>query len=157
MIICSPLESNDRREIFNMSLKSRHIYLGNSTCIPRKNSRKNNSKSESNYRLCFNYLHIYSIIPLLLRVFDSVAPTHFYGELAKTDLGCQVLQEKGHFLDFAHFVRQHALESDDLEIIFRLKSVLWAVVSILFGEMSFCITDKNIGKYCHRRRRSSFP
>ena len=57
-----------------------------------------------------------------------------------------MLQEKGHFLDFAHFVRQHALESDDLEIIFRLKSVLWAVVSILFGEMSFCITGSGSWK-----------
>ena len=47
-------ESNDRREIFNTLLKLRRIYLGNSTCIPRKNSRKNNSKSESDYRLYVN-------------------------------------------------------------------------------------------------------
>ena len=64
------------------------------------------------------------------RDLESSVPPHFYGELAKTDLGCQVLQEKGHFAEFAHFIRQHALESDDLEIIFRLKSVLWAVVSL---------------------------
>jgi rapamycin-insensitive companion of mTOR len=48
--------------------------------------------------------------------------------MSKTELGCQVLQEKGHFVDFAHFVRQHGLESDDPELILKLKSILWAVV-----------------------------
>ncbi|KAL5482443.1 hypothetical protein ACEPAI_9037 [Sanghuangporus weigelae] len=61
-------------------------------------------------------------------------PPHFYGELAKTDLGCQVLHEKGHFAEFAQFIRQHALENDDIEIIFRLKSVLWAVGNVAIGE-----------------------
>ena len=61
--------------------------------------------------------------------FDGTIPSHFYGELAKTDPGCQVLREKGHFTEFAHFLRQHALESEDFEIVFKLKSVLWAVVS----------------------------
>ena len=49
--------------------------------------------------------------------------------MSKTELGCQVLQEKGHFVDFAHFIRQHGQESDDPEVILKLKSVLWAAVS----------------------------
>ena len=48
--------------------------------------------------------------------------------MVKTELGCQVLQEKGHFSDFTHFIRQHGYDSDDSDIILRLKSVLWAVV-----------------------------
>lgn len=57
-----------------------------------------------------------------------MVPPHFYGEMAKSTLGSQVLAEKGHFAEFAHFIRQHGLENDDAEIISRLKSVLWAVV-----------------------------
>lgn len=58
-----------------------------------------------------------------------MVPPHFYGEMAKSALGAQVLQEKGHFADFADFIRQHGLEDDDVELISKLKSVLWAVVS----------------------------
>lgn len=51
--------------------------------------------------------------------------------MSKTELGCQVLSEKGHFAEFSHFIRQHGLESEDLELILKLKSILWAVVSCL--------------------------
>ncbi|KAG9079106.1 hypothetical protein FS749_008827, partial [Ceratobasidium sp. UAMH 11750] len=65
-----------------------------------------------------------------LPVFDGTVPPHFYGEMAKTALGCKVLEEKGHFPEFAHFIRQHGLESEDFEIINKLKSILWAVGNI---------------------------
>lgn len=68
--------------------------------------------------------------PTTCSVFDGTVPPHFYGEMAKTALGCKVLEEKGHFPEFAHFIRQHGLESEDFEIINKLKSVLWAVVSM---------------------------
>ncbi|KAG8763716.1 hypothetical protein FRC11_013592 [Ceratobasidium sp. 423] len=68
-----------------------------------------------------------------LPVFEGTVPPHFYGEMAKTHLGCKVLEEKGHFPEFAHFIRQHGLESEDFEIINKLKSVLWAVVSMYSG------------------------
>ncbi|KAI0052718.1 hypothetical protein FA95DRAFT_1553382 [Auriscalpium vulgare] len=64
------------------------------------------------------------------KTFDGVVPPHFYGEVAKTDLGCQILHEKGHFSEFALFIRQHGLESEDPEVILKLKSILWAVGSI---------------------------
>ncbi|THV00832.1 hypothetical protein K435DRAFT_827891 [Dendrothele bispora CBS 962.96] len=63
-------------------------------------------------------------------VFEGTVPPHFYGEMVKTELGCQILQEKGHFVEFAQFIRQHAHESEDPELIMKLKSVLWAVGNV---------------------------
>ena len=60
--------------------------------------------------------------------FEGTVPPHFYGEMAKTDLGCQILQEKNDFAEFAQFIRLHSNESDDTELILKLKSILWAVV-----------------------------
>lgn len=60
--------------------------------------------------------------------FEGAVPPHFYGEMAKTELGCQILQEKGHFAEFTQFISKHGLEGDDAEIIMKLKSILWAVV-----------------------------
>ncbi|EKM51823.1 uncharacterized protein PHACADRAFT_199326 [Phanerochaete carnosa HHB-10118-sp] len=61
---------------------------------------------------------------------ESVIPPHFYGVMAKTELGCQVLQEKGHFSEFAQIIRRHGLESEDQDLILKLKSILWAVGNI---------------------------
>ena len=72
----------------------------------------------------------WTLLTTLCRAFDGIVPLHFYGVMAKTELGCEVLQEKGHFTEFAQFIRRHGLESEDQEVIFKLKSVLWAVVSI---------------------------
>ncbi|KAJ1021886.1 hypothetical protein NDA16_003648 [Ustilago loliicola] len=66
---------------------------------------------------------------------DGVVPPHFYGELAKTPEGCQILQQKGHFAEFAHFIRQHGAEALDSELINKLKSVLWAVGNIGANEL----------------------
>ncbi|XP_006462786.1 hypothetical protein AGABI2DRAFT_186649 [Agaricus bisporus var. bisporus H97] len=57
-------------------------------------------------------------------------PRHFYGEMVKTDIGCQILQEKGHFKEFSQVIRQHNLEAEDMELIMRLKSILWAVGNV---------------------------
>ncbi|KAI0697900.1 Rapamycin-insensitive companion of mTOR, N-term-domain-containing protein [Cytidiella melzeri] len=61
---------------------------------------------------------------------DSIVPPHFFGVMAKTELGCRVLAEKGHFPEFAQFIRKHGFESEDQEIVLRLKSALWAVGNI---------------------------
>lgn len=60
------------------------------------------------------------------------SPPHFYGEITKTEGGCSLLREKGHFHEFARFIEEHAEESFDQEILLKLKSVLWAVVSMVF-------------------------
>ena len=40
----------------------------------------------------------------------------------------RLLVETGHFTEFAHFIWQQGLESEDFDMILKLKSVLWAVV-----------------------------
>ena len=50
--------------------------------------------------------------------------------MANTELGCELLQENGHFAEFAHFIRRHGLDIEDRDLILKLKSVLWAVVSL---------------------------
>ncbi|KAG6816037.1 hypothetical protein H0H87_009103 [Tephrocybe sp. NHM501043] len=62
--------------------------------------------------------------------FDGTVPPHFYGVMAKTELGCQILQEKGHFTEFSQFIRKHNGESEDMELIMKLKSILWAVGNV---------------------------
>jgi rapamycin-insensitive companion of mTOR len=64
------------------------------------------------------------------RSLEKAVPPHFYGEMSKTDLGCQVLQQKGHFAEFTQFIRKHGMESEDPDLIMKLKSVLWAIVRI---------------------------
>ncbi|KAG6812566.1 hypothetical protein H0H92_002218 [Tricholoma furcatifolium] len=61
---------------------------------------------------------------------DGTVPPHFYGEMAKTELGCQILQEKGHFVEFSQFIRQHSEECEDMELVMKLKSILWAVGNV---------------------------
>ena len=55
---------------------------------------------------------------------------HFYGELTKTAEGCRILEEKGHFNEFAQFIVTCKDEDEDLEVIIKLKSCLWAVGNI---------------------------
>lgn len=84
-------------------------------------------KASRGYRLHF----LMSFCWFRLSEFEGTVPAHFYGEMAKTELGCQILHEKGHFAEFAHFIRQHSHESEDSDLIMKLKSILWAVVRIL--------------------------
>ena len=77
--------------------------------------------------------------PLLISFiseFEGTVPAHFYGEMAKTELGCQILQEKGHFTEFAQFIRHHSHESEDSDLIMKLKSILWAVVRLRHHTLS---------------------
>ncbi|GEM10208.1 cytosolic regulator Pianissimo [Rhodotorula toruloides] len=60
-------------------------------------------------------------------LFDGTPPPHFYGELVKTDEGCDILRDSGHFDDFAAIISLHAESDFDQEFIETLKSVLWAV------------------------------
>jgi rapamycin-insensitive companion of mTOR len=57
-------------------------------------------------------------------------PLHFYGELTKTTEGCRILEEKGHFDEFALFILSCKDEEEDTEVILKLKSCLWAVGNI---------------------------
>ena len=88
------------------------------------------------------------------RAFDGIVPPHFYGVMAKTELGCQVLQQKGHFSEFSQFVKKHGLEQEDPDIILKLKSIIWAVVNNLsLGDFRpafltpSCLTNSTLGEY----------
>jgi hypothetical protein len=63
--------------------------------------------------------------------------------MAKTELGCQILQEKGHFSEFSQFIRKHSQESEDTDLIMKLKSILWAVVRLLILVVSGSILTSN--------------
>jgi hypothetical protein len=60
----------------------------------------------------------------------GIVPPHFYRELARTSEGCVLLREKGHFEDFALFIREHGQECEDIEIVAKVKGCLWAVGNI---------------------------
>merc|ERR1711939_282929 len=61
--------------------------------------------------------------------FDGSIPAHFYGELARTSEGCEILAQTGHFKQFIDYIEEHGLEADDQDILLKLKSALWVVVS----------------------------
>lgn len=63
---------------------------------------------------------------------DGLTPPHFYGELTKTEEGCNLLRERGHFKLFADYVRNFSLEKhDQVEAsLGQLKAVLWALGNI---------------------------
>jgi rapamycin-insensitive companion of mTOR len=61
---------------------------------------------------------------------DGWTPPHFYGELTRTEDGCMLLKEKGHFQLFANFIRNYSVDHHDPETILRLKATLWAVGNI---------------------------
>ncbi|KAF9959695.1 hypothetical protein BGZ70_008784 [Mortierella alpina] len=52
----------------------------------------------------------------------QVLTPHFYGELTRTEEGCQLLRTKGHFADYARFIREHCAECKDTAVISDLKS-----------------------------------
>ncbi|KAF8195553.1 Rapamycin-insensitive companion of mTOR, N-term-domain-containing protein [Pholiota molesta] len=91
--------------------------------------------------------------------FDGIVPAHFYGEMAKTELGCQVLQEKGHFVEFSQFIRQHSQESEDTDLILKLKSILWAVgnVGATEGGLHFCEEEEIIPAILEIAENSPIP
>ncbi|PHZ16464.1 uncharacterized protein RHIMIDRAFT_62286 [Rhizopus microsporus ATCC 52813] len=62
---------------------------------------------------------------------DGLTPPHFYGELTKTEEGCELLRQKGHFKLFADYVRKCSSEKViSNESLSQLKAVLWALGNI---------------------------
>ncbi|TIB81103.1 hypothetical protein E3Q22_01432 [Wallemia mellicola] len=90
--------------------------------------------------------------------FDGTVPSHFYGELTKTYEGCELLAEKGHFGEFAEFIRRHGLENRDGDLINKLKSVLWAVGTIGSTPhgLPFLEDEKIIGNIVRIAEQSEF-
>lgn len=61
---------------------------------------------------------------------DSHVPPHFYRELTRTQEGCKLLSDKGHFDEFAATIREHGMQSDDPEMLVKVKGCLWAVGNV---------------------------
>jgi rapamycin-insensitive companion of mTOR len=61
---------------------------------------------------------------------DSHVPPHFYRELTRTEEGCKLLSEKGHFDEFAATIREYGMQSDDPEMLIKVKGSLWAVGNV---------------------------
>ncbi|KAF2500276.1 hypothetical protein BU16DRAFT_556752 [Lophium mytilinum] len=60
----------------------------------------------------------------------GLVPPHFYRELTRTEEGCKLLEQKGHFDEFATTIREFGMEDDDSETILKLKGCLWAVGNV---------------------------
>lgn len=61
---------------------------------------------------------------------DSHIPPHFYRELTRTAEGCKLLSDKGHFNEFAATIREHGMQSEDPEMVVKVKGCLWAVGNV---------------------------
>ncbi|MCJ1306659.1 hypothetical protein MMC25_000302 [Agyrium rufum] len=61
---------------------------------------------------------------------NGKVPPHFYHELARTTDGCKLLRASGHFEGFVSTIKTHWEESNDGEIILKVKGCLWAVGNV---------------------------
>ncbi|EOO00642.1 putative cytosolic regulator pianissimo protein [Phaeoacremonium minimum UCRPA7] len=61
---------------------------------------------------------------------DSHVPPHFYRELTRTQEGCKLLRDKGHFDEFATTIRDYGMQYDDRELMTKVKGSMWAVGNV---------------------------
>ncbi|KAF3345707.1 Rapamycin-insensitive companion of mTOR, N-term-domain-containing protein [Verticillium dahliae] len=61
---------------------------------------------------------------------ESHLPPHFYRELARTEEGCRMLRDKGHFAEFASTIRDYGMQSADPELLLKVKGCMWAVGNV---------------------------
>ncbi|KAH7308090.1 Rapamycin-insensitive companion of mTOR, N-term-domain-containing protein [Stachybotrys elegans] len=61
---------------------------------------------------------------------DSHVPPHFYRELTRTQEGCRLLSDKGHFEEFATTIREYGMQTEDAEMMTKVKGCLWAVGNV---------------------------
>ncbi|KAF9885702.1 hypothetical protein FE257_012684 [Aspergillus nanangensis] len=60
----------------------------------------------------------------------GLVPPHFYRELARTAEGCRLLEQSGHFNEFAWTIRDFQLNDEDTETLLKVKGCLWAVGNV---------------------------
>lgn len=62
-------------------------------------------------------------------LFDGITPAHFYGELAKTAEGVELLLQGGHLSKYISFLHSH-WNTEDATIVHKVKAALWAIGNI---------------------------
>lgn len=60
----------------------------------------------------------------------GLVPPHFYRELARTKEGCQLLEQSGHFNEFASTIMDFNMGEEDPETLLKVKGCLWAVGNV---------------------------
>lgn len=66
---------------------------------------------------------------------SGLLPPHFYRELARTDEGCRLLAQSGHFYEFSAIIRDFELDDEESESLIKVKSSMWAIGNIGSMEM----------------------
>lgn len=61
---------------------------------------------------------------------DPHIPPHFYRELTRTEEGCKLLEQKGHFLDFVSTIQEYGMQADDPDVMIKVKGCMWAVGNV---------------------------
>ena len=60
----------------------------------------------------------------------GTAPPHFYRELARTEEGCKLLRESGHFKEFVATIRSSWAVENEPETLLKVRGCLWAVGNV---------------------------
>lgn len=71
--------------------------------------------------------HPYELVPPQKH---GILPPHFYRELTRTQEGCDLLRDSGHFHEFVTTISESWAENEDAEGLTKLKGCLWAVGNI---------------------------
>ncbi|KAJ5529642.1 hypothetical protein N7527_003035 [Penicillium freii] len=74
----------------------------------------------------------------------GLVPPHFYRELARTAEGCKLLEQSGHFNEFAWTIRDFRLDEEDNEMLLKAKGCLWAVGNVGSMELGAPFLDAEI-------------
>ncbi|EAU38282.1 conserved hypothetical protein [Aspergillus terreus NIH2624] len=74
----------------------------------------------------------------------GLVPPHFYRELARTAEGCKLLEQSGHFNEFAWTIRDFRLDEEDTETLLKVKGCLWAVGNVGSMELGAPFLESDI-------------
>jgi rapamycin-insensitive companion of mTOR len=73
----------------------------------------------------------------------GVLPAHFYRELARTQEGCRLLRQSGHFYEFTSIIQDFDLAEEDFEALTKVKGCLWAVGNVGSMELGAPFLDES--------------
>ena len=73
----------------------------------------------------------------------GIVPPHFYRELTRTEEGCQLLRESGHFEEMVSTIKDFWAVEDNAETILKVKGCLWAVGNVGSMELGAPFLEKS--------------